>query len=236
MPQLGLPYSGNELWEIQDNAQPQGFQTFLKDFGDQATRIAVLGQPDYTDANNDGVNIIAFVSRESVKALMGGVAGNTARTNVVGVVLLFGYDAVAETIVLVARSANGYLGRPAGSEFTNFNYLSKTPSDTNSNPGLTDAESDDLTAAFRANGYDFLTGLANDAALSVKFDNHVLARLLYSDIGPTPTITGQTEFHLVVAPPWDGEMDLYLTVVGKGKKANNDPVHHTLPPCPRYCD
>lgn len=236
MPQSGIDqlYFGNEAWNIPDNSQSTGFQTFLQDFKTPTTRNTILNSSVYDDAAGKK-NIVAFLSRESVKNLMGGAAGTTPRQDILGISILFGYDAANSKIVLIARSANGRAARPSRSEFTNFNFLSKSPSDTNANPGLSDAETNAFTASFRSDGYTYLTGLSSGTGVTVKFDNHVLARLLYSDVGPTPTFTGQSDIHLVIAPPWENASGQYLSLVCQGRDGNNAAVFRGVPPCPPYC-
>ena len=237
-------YAGTESWAIQDTATE--LQKYTNDFKSQNTRTNVLNRNDYSDGLGGKLNVTVFSSKDTIKALAKGNAGNTLRTNVLGVALLFGYDATAQRIVLIARSANSRAVRPFGSDFTNFNYKSKEAGDTNTNASLLDSEVDTLTAAFRNQGYTHLTGLAEGATRSIAFDNQILARLIYSD--PNLNIAGQTTMHLVAAPAYKDEqtgvflfLDAqgnpipYLSIVEEGKNAQNATIYRGNPPCPPQC-
>ncbi len=235
MAKISIPYSGNEIWAIPNNAQPNELQTYLQNFQSRATRAAALNQSDYSNGAGAKKDVLVFFSRDTIKDLMGGVVGTTPRVGVVGICLRFGFDTVGSKVVLIAYSANGTTARPTGPEYANFNYLSNTVTASLPNPAVSDTEVDVFTANFRSNGHTFLSNLAEGAAISVKFDKHIMARLLYADIGPVPTISGQSAFHLVIAPPWEGEAGQYLSVVGQGQNAANATIYRGGPPCPPYC-
>jgi hypothetical protein len=228
MPQAGIDqlYFGTENWNI-PTASFTGYQAA---FSTPTTRNPILDSAVYADGAGKK-SIVAFLSYTSAKQLAGSTLNKTLRSTIVGVSILFGFDTNAEKIVLIARSANGRAARPAGTEFTNFNFLSKPLNESNPNVGLLDTEVTDLVDDFKTSGYTYLENLSSGVGVAVKFDNLVLARLLYSDVLSTSTeFPGQTTFHLVIAPPWEAQAGAYLSLAGEGSS-----IHRGLPPCPPYC-
>lgn len=212
MAQAGVDelYVGTEEWDVANR-----FDDFIADFEDQSTRSDVLGSTDYSASPN----ISVFLSEETIKDLTG--ENGTLRTDIKGVVLLFGLD-TGGNLVLIARSANGRSARPAGTDFNNFNYA-------NPDNLILDSEVDALTANFRQNGYEVLQDWPQDDHPVIAFDNLTLVRLLYSDYNTNTA--GQTDMHIVVAPPWeDDDSGKYISIVAK-----KDDVLRGVPNCPPYC-